>query len=157
VFSIHDYGIVGSGAFSTVHRATDLTTKHEVALKISRKKELTAEDVVGIRQEAEIMQSFQHPNIVRFYQFFENNENFYTVLEIIQGGQLYDRIAAKKKYTENEGRDLVKVLLNAIKYCHDNGVAHRDLKPENLLMSSINDDADIKSKSCGIIICELQC
>jgi serine/threonine protein kinase len=117
--------VLGSGAFSTVFRAKDLSGNTDVALKVSRKKDLSPEDVVGIRQEAEIMQSFTHPNIVRFYTIFEDKDNFYTVLEIIQGGQLFDRIATKKKYTENEARDLVKILLNAIKYCHDHGVAHR--------------------------------
>ena len=116
---------LGSGAFSTVYRARAADRNGDVAVKISRKKELSPDDVVGIRQEVEIMQSFNHKNIVRFYAFFENADNFYTILEIVQGGQLFDRIAHKKKYDENEARELVKILLEAIKYCHDRGVAHR--------------------------------
>ena len=57
-------------------------------------------------------------------------------MELVAGGELFDRIVAKTQYTEKEARDLVKVFLGAMAYMHDHGVVHRDLKPENLLLTS---------------------
>jgi serine/threonine protein kinase len=132
---------LGTGAYSRVCRAILKSDpdKREVAMKITSKKELTPEDVVGIQQEAEIMQSFSHPNIVAFYNFFEDRQHFYSCLEIIEGGQLYDRIASKHNYNENEARNLVQILLSAIQYCHDHGVAHRFVhKYQSTLLVAIN-------------------
>jgi calcium/calmodulin-dependent protein kinase I len=67
----------------------------------------------------------------------------------VSGGELFDRIVEKTFYTEKEARDLVKILLSAIKYCHDKDVVHRDLKPENLLLMSADDDASIKLADFG--------
>ncbi|CAN0434722.1 unnamed protein product, partial [Discosporangium mesarthrocarpum] len=52
-------------------------------------------------------------------------------------------------YNEKEARDLCRIMLGAIKYCHDRGIVHRDLKPENLLMTSRNDDANVKLADFG--------
>jgi calcium/calmodulin-dependent protein kinase I len=142
---------LGAGAYSKVYRAylKSDPLRQEVALKVTEKSQLSPEDVVGIHQEAEIMRSFSHPNIVAFYSFFEDRKFFYSALEIIEGGQLYDRIATKHNYSESEARELVTILLTAIQYCHERGVAHRDLKPENLLMSSKLDDAQVKIADFG--------
>lgn len=52
-------------------------------------------------------------------------------------------------YNEKAARDLCRILLDAVKYCHDLGIVHRDLKPENLLLSSQHDDANIKLADFG--------
>ena len=52
----------------------------------------------------------------------------------MSGGELFDRIVQKEYYTEQEARDVCRILFGALKYCHDRRVAHRDLKPENLLL-----------------------
>lgn len=67
----------------------------------------------------------------------------------MEGGELFDRIVDKSYYTEREARDLVLLLLEAIKYCHSYGIVHRDLKPENVLLSSKDDNASIKLADFG--------
>jgi calcium/calmodulin-dependent protein kinase I len=73
-------------------------------------------------------------------------------MEILEGGELFDRIVKKSFYNEKDARDLVYILINAIKYCHDRGIVHRDLKPENLLLKSVSDDADIKLADFGFAV-----
>ena len=67
---------------------------------------------------------------------FEENGEFFIVTELVQGGELFDRIVSKSHYTEKEARDLIKIFLQTMAYMHKANVVHRDLKPENLLLTS---------------------
>jgi calcium/calmodulin-dependent protein kinase I len=79
-------------------------------------------------------------------------EKFYVVMEYLDGGELFDRIVKKTFYNEKEARDLVKILLQALKYLHDRSIVHRDLKPENLLMTNKDDDANVKLADFGFAV-----
>ena len=72
----------------------------------------------------------------RLYETFDEKSTAYIVTELVEGGELFDRIVAKTSYSEKDARDVMKTLLVAIKYIHNNGIVHRDLKPENLLVCS---------------------
>jgi len=74
----------------------------------------------------------------------------YMVLEMMTGGELFDRIVEKDHYSEREACDVIRPIVDAISYCHDMGIAHRDLKPENLLYSTPNKDATIKISDFGL-------
>eukprot|EP01034_Spumella_vulgaris_P032935 gene32935-40654_t len=73
-------------------------------------------------------------------------------MEYLEGGELFDRVVKKTQYNEAEAREVVVILLNAIKYCHDNETVHRDLKPENLLLTSQDDDANLKLADFGLAL-----
>ena len=75
-----------------------------------------------------------HPNIIKLYGSYDVCSHVYLVTEIMSGGELFDKIVRKKYYNESEARDVCKVLLEAVAYCHDHKIAHRDLKPANLLL-----------------------
>ena len=83
--------------------------------------------------EVEILSQLDHPNVVRLVEIFDSGENLYLVMELMEGGELFDRIVEKESYTEAEAAETIRPIVDAIRYCHDNGVIHRDLKPENLL------------------------
>lgn len=74
--------------------------------------------------------------IFRLFEVFEEGAEFFIVTELVQGGELFDRIVSKSHYTEKEARDLVKLFLETMAYMHESDVVHRDLKPENLLLTS---------------------
>jgi len=74
---------------------------------------------------------------------------FFLVMERMSGGELFDRVVEKAYYNEKEARDVCKILLEAVGYCHANNVAHRDLKPENLLLVSEHDDGRVKIADFG--------
>ena len=75
------------------------------------------------------------PNITQLYEVFEEPKYCYLVMELLGGGELFDRIIEKKTFSENEARDCVQCVLSALEYMHQRRVAHRDLKPENLLLA----------------------
>jgi len=140
---------LGSGSFSTVREGINKQTNERFAVKIVKRMDLPLEDEEALIEEVTILRGISHPNIIKLFDFFEEKHFYYLVTELMQGGELFDRIVKKTFYNEKEARDLVKILLSAVKYCHDNDIVHRDLKPENLLLSSAEDDASIKIADFG--------
>lgn len=72
-----------------------------------------------------ILKSLDHRHIVRLYDFFEDPKTYHLVMEVCEGGELFERLVKKKTYNEREARDVVRILLDALAYCHDNRIAHR--------------------------------
>ncbi|RKP06701.1 kinase-like domain-containing protein [Thamnocephalis sphaerospora] len=147
--SIHDHYILtrvlGSGNFAEVKLAVQRNTGDKYAVKILdkgrfiRKPKLAA----NIDQEISILMSIDHPCAVRIVDVFDDLEELYLVLELAAGGELFDRIVNKSRFSEPEARIIFLQLFHAIKYLHDRGVTHRDLKPENILMM---DDHSLRLK-----------
>lgn len=71
----------------------------------------------------------------------------YMVLELLTGGELFDRIVKKGSYSEKEASEVIKSVTSALQYLHENGIVHRDLKPENLLYESAAEDSAIKVRT----------
>jgi len=71
-------------------------------------------------------------------------------MELMTGGELFDRIVEKEHYSEKEAADTIRPIVDAIRYCHEMGIAHRDLKPENLLYSSPDPSAVLKITDFGL-------
>lgn len=141
--------VLGEGGYAQVKLGYNNVTKDTVAIKVFDTDRMNASQMKELRQEVAVMSQLIHPNIVRFYDFFEEYDYCYLVMEKISGGELFDRIVQKKNYTEREARECARTILYAIKYLHDLNIVHRDLKPENLLMVSERSDADIKLVDFG--------
>jgi serine/threonine protein kinase len=142
--------VLGEGGYSVVKLAVNKETNDKVAVKIvTRGGEMTEEDEEALHQEVGILRELDNPNITKVHDFFTEKTNFYVVMELLQGGELFDRIVQKSFYNEKEARDLVCLLLTTLKYLHDRNIVHRDLKPENLLLKSLDNDSDIKLADFG--------
>ncbi|KAG6584784.1 CAMK/CAMK1 protein kinase [Phytophthora cinnamomi] len=141
--------VIGSGTFSVVRIAIHKPSGQRYAIKCIKREGLVAEDIEALTTEVAILKQMNHPNIMILHDFFVEEKFYYLVTEYMEGGELFDRIVEKSYYNEREARDLVKLLLEAIKYCHDANIVHRDLKPENLLLTSKDDDASIKLADFG--------
>ncbi|OQR83320.1 26S proteasome non-ATPase regulatory subunit [Achlya hypogyna] len=141
---------IGEGAFSVVRKATEKATGRAYAVKCFRKMKLSDQDVKDILLEVDLLRQMNHPHVLNLRAFFDEPEFYYTVMDLVEGGELFDRIVEKEYYTEKECRDLIKILLETIQYCHSLGIVHRDLKPDNILMTSRDDDASIKIADFGL-------
>lgn len=143
---------VGEGSFSVVREATHNSSGDVVAVKIVQKSALSPQDRDALESEIAILKQLAHPNIMVLREHFEDENAFYLVTEFLMGGELFDRIVEKEFYSEREARNVVRLLLSAVSYCHDEGIVHRDLKPENLLLTSRDDDLNIKIGDFGFAI-----
>ena len=102
-----------------------MSDNRKVAVKIITRKKLSKEDERSVSTEANLLLSLKHPNIVQAFNFFEDRDNFYIVLEYLEGGELFERLMEKAVYNESEARDLYSALLSAVKYCHSKELVHR--------------------------------
>jgi calcium/calmodulin-dependent protein kinase I len=119
------------GSFAVVKECRHREWDEKYAVKIIRRDGRTDEAVL---HEVAIMNQLDHEHIVKVIDFFEEEESYYIVMELMSGGDVFDRIIAMNHYTEADARDLAKILLDSVNYMHQSGIAHRDLKPQNLLL-----------------------
>jgi calcium/calmodulin-dependent protein kinase I len=141
---------LGAGSFAVVRYAVNKVTGQEVAVKIIDRKDMGEDDEVALRTEVEILSNLDHPNVVKMFEVFEAEDYLYIVLELMTGGELFDRIVEKESYSEKEAADTIRPIVDAIRYCHENDIIHRDLKPENLLYETKEEESIIKISDFGL-------
>ncbi|XP_060617873.2 calcium/calmodulin-dependent protein kinase type IV isoform X1 [Anolis sagrei] len=155
---------LGRGATSIVYRCRQKGTQKPFAVKILNKTELPAEELCAtlkklfeekvdkkiVRTEIGVLLRLSHPNIIKLKEIFETPAEISLVLELVTGGELFDRIVEKGYYSERDAADAVKQILEAVAYLHANGIVHRDLKPENLLYATPAPDAPLKIADFGL-------
>lgn len=141
--------LLGKGTFCKVYSGTTKDSTKQVAVKLMKKKNLSESDVKSMRDEIAILRDLKHPNIVRLYDFFETDVAYQLVMELMTGGDLFDRLVVKESYDEREARDAARLITDAIRFMHSKGIAHRDLKPENLLLVSKDCDSSVKLGDFG--------
>jgi len=151
LFDTYDIkGELGKGAFSVVKLAIHKKTGDKVAVKIIDNTQCSAEsDTKRLKTEVDILKTVKHTNIVGLRDLFENPQNLYLVMELVTGGELFDKIVEKGQYSEKEASSTVKKILSAVDYLHSINIAHRDLKPENLLLGG-DDDTNVLLSDFGL-------
>lgn len=138
-------GQLGTGAYATVLLASNLQSGAKRAVKIIPKKRIVSHEVAQrYLSEVEILRQMDHPNIVRVYEYFQDETYLYIVTELCEGGELLDKIVSKTVLPEAVVAQYMRQLLSAVLYCHTKHIVHRDLKLENLLLLSKADDSLLK-------------
>jgi len=126
-------GKLGRGNFAIVRKVKRKSDGLEFAAKIIKKKNLKDRDLRKLNDEVVILKKLKHPNINTLIETFDTKNHLYMVLQLLTGGELFDRIVKKVCYTEEEAADVIRQVGRACEYMHSNGVIHRDLKPENIV------------------------
>ncbi|XP_023404679.1 calcium/calmodulin-dependent protein kinase type 1D isoform X5 [Loxodonta africana] len=109
-----------------------------------------AEDIKKIFEFKETLGTIKHENIVALEDIYESPNHLYLVMQLVSGGELFDRIVEKGFYTEKDASTLIRQVLDAVYYLHRMGIVHRDLKPENLLYYSQDEESKIMISDFGL-------
>eukprot|EP01114_Cavostelium_apophysatum_P023964 TRINITY_DN9210_c0_g1_i1.p1 TRINITY_DN9210_c0_g1~~TRINITY_DN9210_c0_g1_i1.p1 ORF type:complete len:325 (-),score=51.74 TRINITY_DN9210_c0_g1_i1:116-1054(-) len=156
----------GKGAFSIVYKGISKKDDKEYAVKVMSKNRngMGMRDLKRMETEVIIARRVQHPHIVSLHDVVETKLKLYLVMDLVDGGELFDQIIQKGSFSEKDAVVVLAQLLDAVHYLHENHIIHRDLKPENLLLkkgdklhvmlsdfglSRILGDESMASTSCG--------
>ncbi|KAG8100740.1 hypothetical protein GUJ93_ZPchr0013g35019 [Zizania palustris] len=128
---------LGEGTFAKVKFARNVDSGENVAIKIlDKEKVLKHKMIAQIKREISTMKLIRHPNVIRMHEVMASKTKVYIVMDLVTGGELFDKIASRGRLKEDDARKYFQQLINAVDYCHSRGVYHRDLKPENLLLDA---------------------
>ena len=142
--------VIGKGSYGVVRMGYLINdSSKKFAIKILERNSLKAK-VYILEREVTILQKLDHPNIIKFYEIYQDVKYLYIVMEYCAGGELLDRIIRKKHLTEAETCLIMFKILSAINYMHKNKIVHRDLKPENVLFQDYSDDSELKIIDFGL-------
>ncbi|XP_070353235.1 calcium/calmodulin-dependent protein kinase type 1G isoform X3 [Equus asinus] len=140
--------VLGSGAFSEVFLVKQRVTGKLFALKCIKKSPAFRDS--SLENEIAVLKKIKHENIVTLEDIYESTTHYYLVMQLVSGGELFDRILERGVYTEKDASLVIQQVLSAVKYLHENGIVHRDLKPENLLYLTPEENSKIMITDFGL-------
>jgi len=144
-------GAFGEAFVATHPRLGEVAIKDIHKSKFCRSAKHAKYYFESFRNEISIMKKMHHPNIINFYDVFEDVEGLYIVMELCKGGELYDRLIEHSHgYSEKQAAKILRQLFSAVGYMHKNGFVHCDLKPDNFLFKSKSEDSIIKIIDFGM-------
>ncbi|XP_020991369.1 calcium-dependent protein kinase 13 isoform X2 [Arachis duranensis] len=145
---------LGRGEFGVTYLCIDRGSRELLACKsISKRKLRTAVDVEDVRREVAIMRHLpRSSSIVSLREACEDDNAVHLVMELCEGGELFDRIVARGRYTERAAAAVARTVVEVVQLCHRHGVIHRDLKPENFLFANKKENSPLKAIDFGLSI-----
>jgi len=123
---------LGQGYFAVVKIGIIKETQEKVAIKFVNKK--LVEKPENLKTETSLLQMVDHPHIVKLIDICDTKDTLFIIMELMEGGELYDEIVKRKHFTEKDASFIMCQLFLALDYLHKRGIVHRDLKLENLLL-----------------------
>ena len=144
-------GILGRGGMGVVYKGYDRGIARNVAIKAISKAMLDNDElkhvVARFRHEAQAVGRLVHPRIVQIYDYGEDDQVAYIVMELVNGKPLSEHLAQESGYEVREVGEIIRQLLDGVGHAHAEHVIHRDIKPSNIL---VNSDGRIKLNDFGI-------
>ncbi|XP_023214970.1 serine/threonine-protein kinase Chk2-like isoform X3 [Centruroides sculpturatus] len=147
--------MLGRGTCGEVRLIFEKGTCYRYALKIISKKTFSSSNNEAILKrnimnEVNVLRSLDHPCIVKVEDVIDTEDTLYIVLELVEGGELFDRVVSVDHFDEPTAKLLFYQMVVAVKYLHDQEITHRDLKPENILLSGEENETVIKVTDFGL-------
>lgn len=135
--SINGYDLlelIGTGGFASVYKVRHRVYQRIFALKVIQLTSSSFCSVFGTyMNEVQNLRNIEHPNVIYLYNYFQSGSFLYMILEYCPNGSLMDRVLKDGPLPDIEFYDIMKQILNAIDYMHENCITHGDIKPENIL------------------------
>lgn len=153
IWEVDESNYIGTGKFAVVHLCYRRhQPEKKFACKVINTRVGDMASLNRIHEEIAILQVIgSHPGLVSLIESDEGRPGcIRLVLELCEGGELYDRIQQKQYYPEHEAKVAVRNLLEACAFIHSKGIMHRDLKPENILLASKVSNTDVKISDFGL-------
>ena len=141
---ITDFTVInqlGSGSYGQVILAQHKITKVQYAIKvIDKRNQINIREMPYFIREIEIMYLVHHPNVVKLYGHFEDNNYCYFIMEYVPGGNIYSLVERLRPVTLREISSIMKDVISAVYFLHNMSkkIIHRDIKPENVLLDQNN-------------------
>jgi aurora kinase len=132
---------IGVGGFGKVYKVRHKLSKNIFAIKVINKAKIIEHDLVEqIKLEVKIMYNLNHEHVVKLYNHYEDDDNFYLILQYCAKGQLYTMLKREVRLNEKTAGQYLREVISAVDYLHslDPPIIHRDIKPENILLDSNN-------------------
>mmetsp|Transcript_798 Transcript_798/g.2204 ORF Transcript_798/g.2204 Transcript_798/m.2204 type:complete len:632 (-) Transcript_798:196-2091(-) len=141
------------GSFSQVNLVRERASDELRVCKVIDLKGMDPHVLGMMRKEVQILSALDHPNIVRLYEFAEDEkrQELVLILEYVPGGDCIDLMEERGRLLpETLAARIIQQLLVVLNYCHGRGITHRDVKPENVMLSSLTDEANCKVIDFGL-------
>jgi len=145
-YSIVSNELLGQGSFSEVRPVVDNETGLTWACKIATGPEETGH----LLREARLLERLDHPNIIKCREYCRGPEGFYMITELLHGKDLFSSVTERGSYCEEDAREVMTQLLDAVAYLSTRGIAHRDLKLQNIMLVTEGDHVTIKLIDFGL-------
>ncbi|EDV21411.1 uncharacterized protein TRIADDRAFT_30306, partial [Trichoplax adhaerens] len=148
---LQDYQVLellGKGGFGCVYKGKSKVTGQLVAVKmIDKQKAIDADMIARVVKEVEIHCQLKHPSIVELYNYFEDSNYVYLIMELCEKGEFQHHLKAKGKIAEDQARRFLAQIVKGLLYLHSHDIVHRDLSLSNLLLTN---DLDVKISDFGL-------
>ena len=141
---------IDKGAFGTVIHVIEISSNKDMAIKIINKSTSHTSLIKKVKEEISILKKLNHENIVKFFGFFETNNQLLIKMEYIKYGTLSKWMKNHKKISEEDASIILRRIFSAVVYLHGKQIYHRDIKPENIMLSKENDLNSIKIIDFGL-------
>eukprot|EP00475_Leptophrys_vorax_P036450 TRINITY_DN6166_c0_g2_i1.p1 TRINITY_DN6166_c0_g2~~TRINITY_DN6166_c0_g2_i1.p1 ORF type:complete len:262 (-),score=15.70 TRINITY_DN6166_c0_g2_i1:74-859(-) len=145
---------IGKGRVGSVRVCVHRVSGERFACKSIQKERLQcAEEVEDVRREVAVMDALRGcEQAVQLRATYEDEDYVHLVMDLCEGGELWERLKARQRYSEEEASEVLRVLVSLLRRCHECGVMHRDVKPENLLLRAADNDVDVCVIDFGVAV-----
>ena len=146
--------VFGSGHYGTVRQCIHRATGQAFAVKSIEKSKVN--NINHLQREIHLLSTVKHENVMNMIDCYEDENSIHIVSEKFTGGELFDKIIARSNtaeigcFSELEAARIIKQLIKAVAYLHENNICHRDIKPENILFESKDEDSRVKLIDFGL-------